>query len=187
MLDNTLNQPSKFRTKHWVEKNDGSFGTYNTDSQIKSETSMIGAIDCSVGDYSVGYILVKGTIIVTNTGTIAAPNNRDKKVIFKNCAPYDDCISDINNKEIDHAKEIDVVMTTHNLIEYSDNYMKTIIHSSDQVNKILISQLINGISRVIFFHYLLFDLLFFCLYLNKALSGPSEKSTILPSGFMIIL
>ena len=71
------------------------------------------------------YILVKGTIAVTNTGTAVAPNNRNKKVIFKNCAPFTYCISEINNKEIDHAKKIDVVMPMYNLIEYSDNYLKT--------------------------------------------------------------
>ena len=70
------------------------------------------------------YILVKGTIAVTNTGTAVAPNNRNKKVIFKNCAPFTYCISEINNKEIDHAKKIDVVMPMYNLIEYSDNYLK---------------------------------------------------------------
>ena len=30
----------------------------------------------------------------------------------------------INNTEIDNAKDIDIVMPTYNLIEYSDNYSK---------------------------------------------------------------
>ena len=38
LLDNTSNQPSKFRTKNWVEINDDSQGTYNTNSQIKFKT-----------------------------------------------------------------------------------------------------------------------------------------------------
>ena len=59
-------------------------------------------------DYSNAYILVKTTIIVTKTGTRAAPNNRNKNVIFKNCTQFADCISEINNKEIDHAKDIDI-------------------------------------------------------------------------------
>ena len=42
-------------------------------------------------------------------------------VIFKNCT---DCISEISNKEIDNAKDIDVIMPIYNLIEYSDNYSK---------------------------------------------------------------
>ena len=62
--------------------------------------------------------------MVTNTRTVAAPNNRNKNVIFKYCATFTDCISEINNKEIDHAKGIDVVMLMYNLIEYRDNYIK---------------------------------------------------------------
>ena len=76
----------------------------------------------SLCDYSDECTLVKGTITVPNTGTTAARNNRNKKVIFKNCAPFTDCISEISNKEIDHAKDIDAVMPMYNLIEYSDNY-----------------------------------------------------------------
>ena len=80
----------------------------------------------SLCDYNDAYILVKGTITVTNTADKGATlNNRNKKVIFKNCVPFTDCISEINNKEIDHAKDIDVVMPMYNLIEYSDNYSTT--------------------------------------------------------------
>ena len=35
LLDNTPNQPTKFRTKVWVDINGDSRGTYNTNSQIK--------------------------------------------------------------------------------------------------------------------------------------------------------
>ena len=45
--------------------------------------------------------------------------------MFENCALFTECISEINNKEIDHAKDIDVVMPMYNLIEYSNNYSKT--------------------------------------------------------------
>ena len=51
-------------------------------------------------DYSDACILVTGTIIVTKAGTAVAPNNRNKRVIFKNCAPFADYISQINNTEI---------------------------------------------------------------------------------------
>ena len=72
------------------------------------------------------YVLVKGTITVPNTAsTAAAANNGDKKVIFKSCTPFTDCTSGINNKKVDNAKDIDVVMPMYNLIEYSDNYSKT--------------------------------------------------------------
>ena len=49
---------------------------------------------------------------------------KNKGVIFKSCAPFTDCISEINNTEIDNAKDIDVVMPIYNLIEYNDNYSK---------------------------------------------------------------
>ena len=72
------------------------------------------------------YILVKGNITVNNTAADgAAANNTNKKVIFKNCAPFSDCMSKINNNDIDNAKYIDIVMPMCNLIEYSDNYSKT--------------------------------------------------------------
>ena len=79
----------------------------------------------SLCDYSDAYVLVKGTITVINTGRDAAPNNRNKKVIFKNCTPFTNCISEINNTQIDNAKFIDIVMPMYNLIEYSDKYSKT--------------------------------------------------------------
>ena len=76
-------------------------------------------------DYSDAYIHVKGTITVSNTGTAAAPNNRNKKVIYKNCPPFIDCISEINNIQIDDAHDINIVMPMYNLIEYSDNFSRT--------------------------------------------------------------
>ena len=121
--DNTLNQPSKFRTRNWIEINDESRGTYNVNSQTKFKTTILKSSLC---DYSDAYILVKGTITVNNTAAAgAAANNTNKKVIFKNCAPFTNCISEINNTQIDIAKDIDIVMPMYNLIEYSDNYAKT--------------------------------------------------------------
>ena len=114
--DNTLNQPSKFRTRNWIEINDESRGIY-VNSQIKFKTTMLKSSLC---DYSDAYILVKGTITVNDTAAQgASANNTNKKVIFKNCAPFTDCIS-----EIDNAKDIDIVMPMYNLIENSDNYAK---------------------------------------------------------------
>ena len=83
----------------------------------------------SLCDYSDAYILVKGTITITGAGNDAAArqaDERDKVVIFKNCAPFTNCISEINNTQTDNAKDIDIVMPMYNLIEYSDNYVKTI-------------------------------------------------------------
>ena len=123
LIDDASNQPSKFRTRNWVEINDESRGAYNVNSQIKFKTTMLKSSLC---DYSDAYILVKGTISVTNTAAAGAgANNINRKVIFKNCAPFTNCISEINNTQIDNAKDIDIVMPMYNLIEYSDNYAKT--------------------------------------------------------------
>ena len=65
LLDNVpKNQPTKFRTKSWVEINDKSRGAYDTNNQIKFETSMPKSILC---DYSDAYILETRTISVLNT------------------------------------------------------------------------------------------------------------------------
>ena len=80
----------------------------------------------SLCDYSDAYMLVKETITVNNTAAADADaNNTNKKVIFKNCAPFSNCISEINNTQVENAKDIDIVMPMYNLIEYSDNYSKT--------------------------------------------------------------
>ena len=50
---------------------------------------------------------------------------RNKVVTFKNCASFTNCKSEINNTEIDNAKDIDIVLLMYNLIEYSENYSKT--------------------------------------------------------------
>ena len=123
--ENKSNQPSKFRTKNWVEINDESSGTYNVNSQIKFKTLMFKSSLC---DYSDAYILVKGTITIAEAGDDAAArqaDERDKVVVFKNCAPFTNYISEINNTQADNAKDIDIVMSMYNLIEYSNNYAKT--------------------------------------------------------------
>ena len=123
LLENTPNEPTKFRTKNWVEKNRESRGTYNTNKQIRFKTSMLRTSLC---DYSDAYILVKGTITVANTAVAdAVANNTNKKVIFKNCRPFTSCISRISSTQIDDAQYIDVVMPMYNLTEYSDNYSRT--------------------------------------------------------------
>ena len=48
----------------------------------------------------------------------------NKGVIFKKCAPFTDCISEINNTQIDNARYIDVIMPMYNSFEYGKNYLK---------------------------------------------------------------
>ena len=64
-MDDASNQPSKFRTKNWVEINDESRGAYNVNSQIKFKTTVLKSSLC---DYSDAYILVKGTITIVGEG-----------------------------------------------------------------------------------------------------------------------
>ena len=92
LLDNTPNEPSKIKTKNWVEINDDAHGMYNTSSQIKCKISMLKSSLC---DYSNAHIPVSGTITVLNAGTLAAPNNR-KNIIIKNCVPFAGWIIEIN-------------------------------------------------------------------------------------------
>ena len=123
LLDNVSNQPSKFKSKNWVEINDESRRTYNANSDIKFKTTMLKSSLC---DYSDTYIIVEGIITVSNTeAAYANANNIGKKVIIKSCAAFTNCISEINNIQVGNAKDIDVVMTMYNLIEYIDNYSKT--------------------------------------------------------------
>ena len=124
LLDNASNQPSKFRTKNWVEIDDESRGTF-TGNDNKFKAAMLRS---NLGDYADPYILVKRTITIAGAGNDAAArqaDERDKGVTFKNCAPFTKCISRINITGIDNAKDIDIVMPMYNLIEYSDNYSKT--------------------------------------------------------------
>ena len=65
MLDNTPNQPYKYRTKNWVEVNCKTRGTYSANSEIKFKNSRI---ESSLCDYSVVYILASGTIIIIGAG-----------------------------------------------------------------------------------------------------------------------
>ena len=79
-------------------------------------------------DYADAYILVKGTITITGAGdddTAKRLDEPNKGVIFKNCAPFTECISRINSADLDNAQDIDIVMPMYNLTEYSDNYSKT--------------------------------------------------------------
>ena len=125
LIDGTSNQPSKFKTKSWVEINDESRGTYNVNSQIKFKTTMLKSSLC---DYSDAYILVKGTITITGAGADAATRQADERgkgEASKNCAPFINCISEINNTQVDNAKDIHIIMPMYDLIEYSDNYAKT--------------------------------------------------------------
>ena len=91
MLDTTFNDKDlmRFVTKKWIEVYDQSEKNDNVNKEIKTKTPMLRSDLC---DFSDAYIFVKGNITVTN------PNNakRNKVVVFKNNAPFINCISKIN-------------------------------------------------------------------------------------------
>ena len=93
----TTNQQSQFIARNGVEINDESKRMYDS-SNTRFKTSIIRSHLC---DYSHAYILVKGTITVPNTYAAgAAVNNTNKKIIFKNCVPFTNCITKINNTKV---------------------------------------------------------------------------------------
>ena len=98
LIDDVSNQSSKFGTKNWVKINDESRRTYNVNSQIKLKTIMFKkSILCN---YSDAYIFVKGPLTITGRGADAAArqaDERNKGVAFKNCDPFTNCITVINN------------------------------------------------------------------------------------------
>lgn len=74
------------------------------------------------------YILIKRAITITGVvADVAArtADKRNKQVSFKNTTSFTHCISKIDNTLVDKAKDLDVVMSMHNLIEYNNNYVKT--------------------------------------------------------------
>ena len=105
-----------------VEINNESREAYIENIQIKWKTLMIRS---NLWDYSVAYIIASGAIAVTVEGDGAAAkplDERNKGIISKNYAPFMCitcimCISNRNNTQIDNAKDINVVMPMHNLIE----------------------------------------------------------------------
>ena len=72
--------------------------------------------------FCVVYIVVKGKISVEGTDD---SNKRNKKLTFKNIAPFRSWISKINNTFADNAEDLYIVMSIYNLIEYSENYSMT--------------------------------------------------------------
>ena len=66
------------------------------------------------------YIYLRGTVTITGAGdndALRRIDERNKGVIFKNCLPFTDYISEINNIQIDNVKYIDIVMPMYNLTE----------------------------------------------------------------------
>ena len=112
MLGNEVTQSCKYRTKNCIEINGDAREMYNTHSQINFKTNMSEPGFC---EYSDVYIHVKGTKKVPDAEADAVArqgDGRNKQVIFKNCAPFTDCLSEYT-------------MAMYNSIKYRSNYLKT--------------------------------------------------------------
>ena len=80
----------------------------------------------SLYDQSDAYTFFKETITVPSTAaSFVAAVNATEKVIFQNCVPFTDCISEKKDAQVDNAKDLDVVLPMYNLVEYINNYSKT--------------------------------------------------------------
>ena len=70
-------------------------------------------------------ILVSATIATPSTAATGTGANNNKNIINNNCAPFTNCMGEINNIQTDNTKDIGIVMPMYNLIECSGNYSKT--------------------------------------------------------------
>ena len=120
LLDDILNQSSKFRTRNLIEINDASWETRNVSNQVKIKISMIRSI----------YVIIKmhkyklKELQQSQTQEQQQLQIIEKKVIFKTYTPFTNCISAINDTHLDDAHDVDVVMPMYSLIEYSGTYLK---------------------------------------------------------------
>ena len=132
----------RFVTKKGIEIYDQSEGNFDVNKEIRIKTSMLRSDLCHFSD---AYILATGNITVVKKVFTAADFERlyninlnaintnnannnafgEKNLVFKNDAPFINCISKINGIKIYNAEDLDVVMPMYNLLEYSKNYRKT--------------------------------------------------------------
>ena len=115
LLNDSDNDNSKFATKKWYIINSESNGDYSQNDEIKFLTR---SIEASLCDYSDAYTLVTGNITAT-------PNKEATEVVFKNCAPFEKCRTEINETFVDETDFINITMLMYHLIEYSDNNSDT--------------------------------------------------------------
>ena len=100
LLNGFDHKNSKFATKKQYIIDNESKGNYSHENPIKFLTS---SLESSLCDYSDAYILVLGNITVTG-------GNNNKKVAFKNCAPFEKCRKEMNETFVDDANFINITM-----------------------------------------------------------------------------
>ena len=133
----------RYVTKKWKERYDQSEKNKSVNKEIRIKTSMLRSDLC---DFSDAYIVLKGDITL-ESDNIA--NKHNKNLVFKNNAPFKSCIIKINGIKIDNTEDLDVVMPTYNLLEYSKFIEKQqeacgiIIEINQVIHFLLILNLLN--------------------------------------------
>ena len=133
----------RYVTKKWKKRYDQSEKNKSVNKEIRIKTSMLRSDLC---DFSDAYIVVKGDITL-ESDNIA--NKHNKNLVFKNNAPFKSCIIKINGIKIDNTEDLDVVMPTYNLLEYSKFIEKQqeacgiIIEINQVIHFLLILNLLN--------------------------------------------
>ena len=103
LLNGSDNENSKFATKKWYVIDSESKGNYSHENRIKFLTN---SLESNLCDYFDAYILVTGNITVTRAIAAAAaggdpqrkqPLDAATQVVFKNCAPFKNCRTEIND------------------------------------------------------------------------------------------
>ena len=112
---NLLNEAndSKFVTRKWNIVNDNSKTNYDVGNEIICNTEVLKSNLC---DYNDAYILVRVNITIIG--------HQVTQVAFKNCAPFIKCIKKIDGATIDDAEDLDIIMSTYNLIELDQIILK---------------------------------------------------------------
>ena len=124
----------KICNKKWYVIESELKGNYSHHDPIKFLTKSIESRRC---DYSDAYILVTGNNTLTKTIDVPAgspagtqpqrkqPLDAATQVVFKNCAPFEKCSTEIDGTLVDEANFINITMPMYNWIECSGNYSDT--------------------------------------------------------------
>ena len=125
LLNGSGNENSKFATKKLHVIDSESKDNYSKDDPIQF---LLISLEWSLCDYSDAYILVTGNIAVKRRNDADIDDvelGLITQVLFKNCSPFKDCRTEINDTFVENADFINITMPMYNLIEYSDNYSDT--------------------------------------------------------------
>ena len=134
LLTGSDNDNSRFATKKWYIIDSESNGNYSQNDEIKFLTR---SIESSLCNYSRAYILVTEKICVT-------PNDTATQVVFKNCAPFEKCRTEINETFIDEATHINITMPMYNLIKIIDNLIGNYSDTSGSLWQFKRDEIINN-------------------------------------------